>query len=177
MQPFWAIFDEILQRSDQKSLAHRLNLSPSLVHGWTCPPARDGGDGQITPFDRAAEVVETLRANQNPRADELFYALAERLGFMPPVRKLAVRGLTVNALGEFVESVGATLTSYAEATVDLDLDLPETRKLRRCVREVVITATTMDNALAGHESALECESGSVPPTSRPMPIRHREGGQ
>lgn len=51
------LFRRLLQHSNAKELAARMNLSTSMLYKWAEPSA-DGGSGVLNPLDRVAQLMQ-----------------------------------------------------------------------------------------------------------------------
>lgn len=147
MEAAWQMFDRILEHGDQRAICYALNLAPSLVHGWRLPPEREGGEGKISPIERSAEIVETLRRNGNANADEPFRWLGERLGFVV-VNVADIVSPTCAEFAEVCRHFADVARQHADNIADGRESLDERVKLRKELRELIESATAMDLHLA-----------------------------
>jgi hypothetical protein len=74
-ESFAALLAETFERGDQASLGAALGIPPQHVNEWVA-------DVRRSPFEAAVIAIEQLRKNGNARANELFLAMARRLGFV-----------------------------------------------------------------------------------------------
>lgn len=114
----WQTLDATIGRGEPKTLADRLHVSRTTINNWCIAPPRDGGEGQYSPLERVAQMVEILRELENEKSEDLVQWLLSRLGYLPGVRVEALGKPTFAHLGDFLRETGELVTKVSEATRD-----------------------------------------------------------
>lgn len=114
----WQLLDSVVGRGEPKTLADRLHVSRTTINNWCIAPPSDGGEGQYSPIERVAQMVEILREIGNDKSEELVQWLLERLGYLPGVRVDALGKATFAYLGDAMQKFGETIVTVTEATKD-----------------------------------------------------------
>lgn len=154
----WQVLDEILERGDQKAIARDLNLSPHLVHSWTMPPEREGGNGHLSPIQRVIDMVITLRANGNYRADEIVRCINESLDFLPPIRSAG--GSSIAELAHFLKETSEALAAHSRAHADGEYSIAELDELLREYGDVGSAVAGMMAFLRSERERAACRETS-----------------
>jgi hypothetical protein len=130
-ESFAALLAETFERGDQASLGAALGIPPQHVNEWVA-------DVRRSPFEAAVIAIEQLRKNGNARANELFLAMARRLGFVAYQETSSVDDVKfATLLREFSDVVNIR----AEVESDGVITPEERRKVARRAMELAECAT------------------------------------
>jgi hypothetical protein len=131
-ESFAALLAETFERGDQASLGAALGIPPQHVNEWVA-------DVRRSPFEAAVIAIEQLRKNGNARANELFLAMARRLGFVAYQETSSVDDVKfATLLREFSDVIETRSAAESDGVVTAD----ERRRIARRAMELAECATS-----------------------------------
>jgi hypothetical protein len=131
-ESFAALLAETFERGDQASLGAALGIPPQHVNEWVA-------DVRRSPFEAAVIAIEQLRKNGNARANELFLAMARRLGFVAYQEIAAADDAKfATLLREFSDVIETRSAAESDGVVTAD----ERRRIARRAMELAECATS-----------------------------------
>jgi hypothetical protein len=148
-KPISVVLGETFDR-DQAAVARALDIPPQHVSDWTRGERRN-------PFEAAAVVIEVLRQNGNPHADEPFLAIARRLGFVAYRNEHASAD---RAFAEVLREVSDVVAAKADAEGDGAIDPRERRNIAQQLSELIERAAQYRDEQLAKATADEAKSRS-----------------
>jgi hypothetical protein len=129
---FSALLGETFERGDQASVAAALGVPSQHVHEMVA-------DVRRSPLEGAVILIEQLRKNGNARANELFLAMARRLGFVAYQEIAAADDAKfATLLREFSDVIETRSAAESDGVVTAD----ERRRIARRAMELAECATS-----------------------------------
>lgn len=137
----------------RKVVAHDLRVSPTLVDHWCHDPI--DGDGELNPFQRTAQIVACLRANDAPDAETPVRWLLDELGYIGIRVSDLEDAVSLSGVAAFLRETGEFIEASAAASSDGTITPDERMRIRHELGDVAIQVGTMlaelDREIAGHD--------------------------
>jgi len=137
---------QAFERGDAASIGAFLNIGEQRVSEWLANTRRN-------PLETVALIVEQLRRNGSPRAEEPFIWLARRLGYLS--HRVDASTIDDKALAEVLLALGHVIEAKAEAERDGLWTVGELRGLAGKVMRMAESAISYARSLLCRASDLE----------------------